>query len=184
MTLTPEIATTRDDSAEPEFIEHLFQERGFKALLWTVGEPQRVDPDDPDTQMIADLVVFYSNGRRRFQAAATLDLDTIYGLVGSDDITQETADFAMGELLSRSQEADEQAFREARRDESWAATLGEWQHSDADLIRAAALCAPPGWAALLAATAPIVEGLQAGASFTSPEVQLAAVAVQVAWDLL
>lgn len=179
----PTSLTINTSSPEPDYLEDLLRARGLKALYWHVGDPARVDEEDPGTAVIAPLRVIFFNGRRYFSSEAILDIDVIYGLVGQDEISRETAEFATDQIVALATVADVD-LESFEKSEEWATALSPWTHSDADLLRCAADRVEGEWGELLRVIADIVERIVPGTSFADPNVQLAAAAVRIAWDLL
>lgn len=185
-TTDTESPATFDTPAAPDYIEHLLRARGYKLLFWNVGDPFREDEEDPNTAVLANFTVVFTNGKRLLRSTTVHECDVIYGLVSSDEITLDTAGQALGEILHPEavEEFGPLALPLYEADESFAKAISEWKHSDADLVRQAAANAPEGWAELLETSADIVGNLAPGASLATPEAQLAAVAVKIAWELL
>lgn len=186
MTDTTPIPTINEAShAEPDYLEDLLRARHFKLLYWRVGDPQRLNEDIPEAGTVADLDVVFMNGRRYFRSIVVLDIDVIYGLVGQDDLGEHDAEFAVDQILEKSREMPDFLLEMFDDDEQYASAIGTWTFSDGDLIRAAAAQMPDGdYATLFRNLAAMVDSLPPYGSFTNPEVQAAAVATQIAWDLL
>lgn len=179
--LVPDLDLTPET---PELLEELLRDQYLNLICWRVGRPERIDEEDEHTDMIADLSVIYTNGRRWFRSERTFLLDVIYGLVGHDGIYGSVAQECTAELIEHAEEVSPQIVEPLRVDQEWAFSLNPWEHTDADLIRAAAATVPNDFGTLLGHCADLVESLPPIISFSDPAAQVAAISTKIALDLL
>ena len=181
--LGPFDATFSETGDQPDLLENLMWDRGLKMLYWWVGDPQRVDEDDPETTMVAAFEVVWFNGRRHFHSHVVLDYDVIHALVGQDEVSAGDTDHALQLILEYATEIPEANLARYAAEESWAAGTDR-PLGDCEMLRGAALAIGGEWGLLLEAVGTMVETLPQGLSFAHPKARVASIAVQIAWDLL
>lgn len=177
-------AALNETNPVPDYLDDLLREQHLKLLFWRVGDTQRVNEDIPEAGVVADLDVIFTNGKRYFRSIVVLDTDVIYGLVGQDDISIETAMHAVGEILGHAKPFPAALLDMFTEDEGYAEALSTWEHSDAEIIRRAAFEGSLDSYTLFSAIADLVEQMPEGLSHTDPLTRIAHEAVNLAWEVL
>lgn len=166
----------------PDLLEVLFRQRYLKVLYWHVSDTFW-DDDENRRIELATLSVIYSNGKTSFRTERTFDLDTIYALVGQGEYAGPAS--ALHTAVNVLIQFGEQTWFIPSYDEAWATAVLESDLSDADLLHGAAQIAEdPSVSLLLDAAGDLAENGPPISTFRTPEAQLLAVAVKIAWDLL
>lgn len=171
------------DPEQSENIEGLLRARGLRLLYRSFSNEQPVD-DGPSAGLILDFNVVYSNGRRPFFSSVVIDSTTAYGLLSDAHISASEAEAALDEIIDAAREIDWPEVENFERDDSYAAAISDWTHSDGDLLRCASAQVEGDLGLLLYHLGTLVDEMPLGSSLALPQVQVAALAVRIAWDLL